>query len=160
MAGAMATPSKADVYFCLSNPTTINLAALTSNEVGVVIVLTTATGTVITTGTTIQADNYYKASPIPAGPYWTSALPQSTTLQASCYTVSISAKNTPADGSVGTWSCGATTATQSLGLLSITGSVTPPGGQQAVPVANLILTGMTSSLNTNAGNLNCPPPGQ
>jgi hypothetical protein len=160
MAGAMATPSKADVSFCLSTPTTINLAALTSNEVGVVIVPTTATGTVITTGTTIQADNYYKASPIPAGPYWTSALPQSTTLLASCYTVSISAKNTPADGSVGTWSCGATTATQSLGLLSITGSVTPPGNQQAVPVANLILTGMTSSLNTNAGNLNCPPPGQ
>jgi hypothetical protein len=153
MAGAMATPSKADVSFCLSNPTTINLAAVTSNEVGVVIAPSTS-------GTTIKADNFYKSTPIPAGPYWTSALPQAVTLPANCYTVSISGKNTPADGSVGTWSCGTTTALQTLSLLTITGYVTPPGGQQPVPVASLVLTGMTSNLNTNAGNLNCPPPGQ
>ena len=156
MAGAMATPSKADVAFCLATPTTINLSAMTSNEVGVVIA-PTATAT---TTTTITADNFYKATPVPAGSYWTSPLPQSATLPANCYTVSINAKNTPADGSVGTWSCGTTTATQSLSLLTITGSVSPPGGQQAVPVANLVLTGMTSNLNTNAGNANCPPKGQ
>lgn len=156
MAGATATPSKADVSFCLTSPTMINLAALTSNEVGV-IVAPTATAT---TTTTITADNFYKATPVPAGPYWTSLLPQSATLPANCYTVSIIAKNTPADGTVGTWSCGTTVASQSLALLSITGSVTPPGGQQAVPVANVVLTGMTSNLNTNAGNTNCPPQGQ
>jgi hypothetical protein len=156
MAGAMATPSKADVAFCLATPTTINLSAMTSNEVGVVI----APSTSGSTGVTIKADNFYKSTATPAGSYWTSALPQATTLPANCYTVSISAKNSGPDNTTGTWSCGTTTATQSLGLLTIIGNVTPPGGQAATPVANLMLTGMTSNLNTSAGNMNCPPPGQ
>jgi len=150
--GIFVAPSMADVSFCVATPTPINMQALTSNEVGVVIAPTSNTGNPV-----VKANNNYGQG-TGAGGYWTSNTSTPATLTPNCYILSISAKASQPSGG-NPWYCAAETTSQTPNNLNVVGTVTYSSTLQA-QVASVYILGQTTALNTNAGNANCPPPGQ
>jgi hypothetical protein len=152
----VATPSRAEITFCVKKSTTLTMASHSRSEVGVVIAPRDTP-----TRPIVKANNYYK-SEHPAGDYWTSRLTASTSdptkvpLNVGCYSVAVMAKaGTPQPGTP--WYCASvslgTKATYNKAQMDIEGTADLPDKKNFWVVEMSVPE--PSDVNVNGNSTNC-----